>query len=868
MKLCTSCHNGLQGAPARCPLCDADLGEQDEVSGDELCGMRVADKYQLVQLVGDGAMGWVYRGVHQTLNRSVAVKLLKTSTDAQPEQVRRFEQEALAVSRLNHPHIVSVIDFGQSPGGLFYLVTEFVAGNTLTDLLYETGRLPVGQALGIFHQLLAGVEEAHSAGVVHRDLKPDNVVVTPLRSGDDFVKILDFGIAAVGGAPGTGPADDGPVMGTPGFMAPETILKGVSTERSDIYALGVVLFELLVGRPPFEHTMPMVLLAMHANETPPALREAAPEVGYPPELEQVMAQALAKDPGDRFGSIAELRTALQAAVNQMGRAELDCQSCARPIDPDTGLCNLHGPSWTPPTSSQSGPPLTSSAPPSSSQRPADGTSRTLVSPHALGRDELQQRVFGVDIVCRDGEAADIVDFLLGARSVMEVTGEPGAGKTATLVGLAATAESLDYRVIHLEPDDRQAGRPWYPFRRLVGQALGCGTVPATKRSLQEAAEPLGLSTDQLQGLAALFGLSSARAPEQGVEHARMVRRSAAAVVAALQDGAAGTCLIAEDPLDYDRASQGLLRALPQLLGRRLTKLAVSSDGGFFPDRDDRVILRPGGLDVDGIGDLLDRANDGRDAQQLAQTIAEATGGNALGVHHLIAALGEGADLDAVLSDPIGWRISQLSEEAAEVLQVVCAAGHDVPRALVAELTGHEPRDPTIDLLIDRGLLMRASGPVAALTPTHSAVAAAALQLMAVPGRSQLHGRLLEVMRAQGASVFVLAHHAFEAQLESLAEEALDLLVAAGDEACRWADVETAALVHYRKAVQAARWRLLMSEEDERYLKLSLRLGHTLAAVGHRRAAEVVYREVAGGAGRHPRLLERARSALSELPPKG
>ena len=145
MKLCGSCHQGLQGAPDRCPVCDADLADLDEIGGDELVGMVVADKYQLVQLVGDGAMGWVYRGVHQTLEHSVAVKLLKASAAAQPDQVSRFEQEALAVSRLNHPHLVSVIDFGQSPGGLFYLVTEFIGGNTLGDLLYETERLPVGR---------------------------------------------------------------------------------------------------------------------------------------------------------------------------------------------------------------------------------------------------------------------------------------------------------------------------------------------------------------------------------------------------------------------------------------------------------------------------------------------------------------------------------------------------------------------------------------------------------------------------------------------------------------------------------------------------------------------------------------------------
>jgi len=877
MKLCASCHNGLQGSPERCPVCDADLADRDEIGGDELVGMVVADKYELVQLVGDGAMGWVYRGVHQTLERSVAVKLLKTSPGAQPEQVSRFEQEALAVSRLNHPHIVSVIDFGRSPGGLFYLVTEFVVGNTLADLLYDSGRLPVGRALGIFHQLLAGVEEAHSAGVIHRDLKPDNVVVTPLRSGDDFVKILDFGIAAVAEVPGASQTAAGPIMGTPGFMAPETVLNGMSNERSDIYALGVVLYELLVGMPPFEHERPMVLLAMHANQPPPRLREVAPEVGFPLELEQVLDQALTKDPKDRFGSVAELRAAVQAGVNRMGRMELGCQACTRPIDPDTGLCNLHGSAWapssspsTPPMTSStppvtgSTPPMTSSTPPISSQRPADGSARTLVSPDSLGRDELHQRVFGPDVVCRDEEALTIVDFLLGDQPLLEVMGEPGAGKTTALAGLAATAESLDYRVLRLQPDERSASRPWYPFRRLIGEVLGCGPVPATQRTVQEAAAPLGLSAEQHQGLAALFGLVSARAPEQGVELARSIHRSAAAVLAALQDGAAGTCLVADDPLDFDRASQRLLRALPQLLGRRLTKLAVSSDGAFFPDRDDRVVLRLSALTPAGIGELLNRALRAG-GEDRVRAIVKVSGGNALGVRYAIAALGEGAKVGAGCTDPLGWRIRQLSDQASQTLQVVCAAGREVPRNLVAELVGDVDLDPALDRLVDQGLLRAEPGPVAAFSPSHPAVAATALQLMAGPDRARLHGQLLATLRDQAASVFVLAHQASAAQLETLAEDTLDLLVAAGDEACRWADVETAALVHYRQAVHTARWQLLMSEEDERYLELSLRLGQTLAATGHRRAAEVVLREVVGGAGRHNRLLARARAALDKLP---
>jgi hypothetical protein len=545
-----------------------------------------------------------------------------------------------------------------------------------------------------------------------------------------------------------------------------------------------------------------------------------------------------------------------------GPKSLDCQSCSRPTDPETGLCNLHGSSWSPPTSS---PPPHSSGPPVSSARPADGTSRTLVGAVALDRDGLRQRVFAPEMVCRRSEAAQIVNYLLGDQALLEVTGEPGAGKSVVLNSLAATAESLDFRVLRMAPDHRLATRPWYPARRLIGQVLGCGPKPATKRSLLEATESFQLSTDQLQGLTALFGLASAGAPEQGVELARAIRRGAAAVLAALQDGASGTCLIADETLTYDRATQSLLRALPQLLGRRLTKLAVSSDGGFFPDRNHRVNLRPGGLDLAGITTLLAQAGIPGDRTALAQAIGDASGGNALGVTQAICAIGEGGQGSTLLGDPLAWRIGQLTEDASRVLQEVSALGGEVPLELLTDLDDGQGVNGAVELLIERGLL--AVGPDQALAPAHSALAATALQTMPAAQRSELHARILKVMERRGASVFVLAHHAFEAELERLAEDALDLLVTAGDEACRWADVETAALAHYRRAVHTARWRLLMSEEDERYLELSLRLGRTLAAAGHRRAAEVVFREVAGAAGRYPNLAGLARKALDELPPR-
>ena len=847
MKLCESCHDAFHGAPASCPSCGGDLRDEPELSGLELTGMRVGDRYELAELLGEGAMGWVYRGVHRGLDRSVAVKLLKTTGDAEPEQVSRFEREARAVSRLNHPHIVSVIDFGRTPGGLLYLVTELVSGSTLAELLHSEGRLGPSRALGIFHQILAAVEEAHSAHVIHRDLKPENIVVTPLRSGDDFIKVLDFGIAVMPDEPTPGLTAKGGLVGTPGFMAPETIREGHADERSDIYALGAILYELLVGAPPFHHEWPMALLAMHLSDEPKLLRQAAPpQLNYPAELERVVSRALAKDPAERFASVAELRSALGAAMHHMGRVELQCDRCARPIDPETGLCSLHGPASRPPRSDRDAP---------------DPTSRTLLPDAALARDTLIDRMAGTMTLGGLAEARQLVDFLLGERRLLEVIGVTGPGPGSLLEGLALGAESLGLRLLRLQPDRRRALRPWYPVRRLAGELLGCGAEPASPRTVLAQAQGLSLGRAEVAGLSALFGFYDPAAPEPGRERVEAIHAAVVALLTATQPDAPASCILAAGLGDYDRASAGLVRALPRLLGGLKVKIAVGSDGAFWGVHKSRAVLRSGGIDADAVGTLLDRLGVSGDVDKraLAERIARLCAGNPFHAEQAVRAYVEGGDVGTSPAELVAWRVAQLPPEAARLLRQVCALGREVPLELLRSLESDELELLALDRLLRRGWLVQE--PDRSLSPGHPSLADAVLDALPRAERAALHASVLAALERAAAPVFLLAHHADEAQHE---ERALGWLEAAGDEACRWSDHETAGLVHYRRASHVARWQLLLGEDDERYLELQLKMAEALRISGHARAAAIVLKGALGTASKHPAMAERARRSLMSL----
>ncbi len=245
-----------------------------------LIGRIFDSRYQITALVGRGGMGTVYKAVHVAMNQTVALKVLHREMSRDERQVQRFYQEARASSRLKHPNTIRVFDFGRSDEGHLYFAMEFLEGETLTQLLRREGALPVRRALNIVRQVAKALAEAHMNGLVHRDLKPDNIFITQIYGEQDFVKVLDFGIAKfIQGNPEYGALTQaGVVCGTPLYLSPEQALGRTLDGRSDLYSLGVILYEMLAGVPPFRAETPVALVMRHIHDEPPPLGpEAIPE---------------------------------------------------------------------------------------------------------------------------------------------------------------------------------------------------------------------------------------------------------------------------------------------------------------------------------------------------------------------------------------------------------------------------------------------------------------------------------------------------------------------------------------------------------------------------------------------------------------
>lgn len=273
-------------------------------------GSVLDGRYRVDSLVGIGGMGSVYRSEHVGIGRPVAIKVLHADFIGNREASSRFQREALASGRLDHPNIVGVSDFGLLDDGGCYLVMELLEGETLGSRL-ERERIPWRDAVGILRGVLRGLRHAHDRGVVHRDIKPDNVFLA-VKDGDPITKILDFGIAKLFAGVVDDPAATrtGITVGTPAYLSPEQAVGGEITPASDLYSTTVLFFEMLTGRPPFDDQDPMAILGAHVGRPPPRARDLAPELELPDELEEILQRGLAKTPVGRFTDANEYLRAL------------------------------------------------------------------------------------------------------------------------------------------------------------------------------------------------------------------------------------------------------------------------------------------------------------------------------------------------------------------------------------------------------------------------------------------------------------------------------------------------------------------------------------------------------------------------------
>jgi eukaryotic-like serine/threonine-protein kinase len=285
------------------------------VSHDPLLGQTVSGRFLLEELVGQGGMGRVYKARHLGLHRPVALKLLKPAFLGDPTLVGRFEREAAAASRLHHPNVVSVLEFGSTgPDGTLFIAMEYVDGKDLRVVLRDEWPLPEARLCHLLAQVLSALGEAHARNVIHRDLKPENIMVAKRLDEGERVTVLDFGIAKIldGDLPALTRKDV--VCGTPQYMAPEQATGAGLDARSDIYAVGVILYQLCTGRLPFDGPSAIDVLTQHVNDLPQAPRQRSPGASISEAMERLILRALEKDPARRPQSAEEFRRLLLAVA--------------------------------------------------------------------------------------------------------------------------------------------------------------------------------------------------------------------------------------------------------------------------------------------------------------------------------------------------------------------------------------------------------------------------------------------------------------------------------------------------------------------------------------------------------------------------
>ncbi len=324
-KICTQC--GAEFGPEQrfCPTDGTPL--RPTGNGDPLVGQVIADRYQVLELLGEGGMGRVYLAEHVRMGRKSAVKVMSPNLALSAEAISRFNREASNASRINHPNVAQIYDFGETTDGMLYLAMEFVEGETLRRLIERDGRMPTMRAAGITKQVADALAAAHHLGIVHRDLKPDNVMIARHHDGSDWVKVVDFGIAKTVQGSGEGASSQtvttaGVSLGTPEYMSPEQLSGERLDSRTDLYSLGLVLFNMLTAELPYPRVTSKETLVRRLTSRPRSLADVAPSAAWPTKLQAALDRALAPEPKDRYATVADFGRDVVAAATDDHDADL------------------------------------------------------------------------------------------------------------------------------------------------------------------------------------------------------------------------------------------------------------------------------------------------------------------------------------------------------------------------------------------------------------------------------------------------------------------------------------------------------------------------------------------------------------------
>jgi serine/threonine-protein kinase len=340
VKFCTACGAEYGDEILFCQRDGTPLRAQETAR--DLVGQIVAERYHIQKKLGEGGMGQVYLAEHVKMGRRCAIKIMAQSMMNDADAISRFNREAANASRISHPHVCAVYDFGETREGLIYLAMEYIEGKSLSGLLDEGGAMPLPRATGIITQCADALQAAHDLGIIHRDLKPDNIMVMTAR-GRDIVKVVDFGIAKATDAKASGQkvTKTGLVVGTPEYMSPEQLSGDPCDGRSDLYSLALVFYRMITGKLPFEADTAQETMIKRLTDEPLPLAQARPDLRFPVLLQTVLNRSLTRSPADRYATAVEFGRDLATATASLTGVDLEAGTqVVKPEDMDRLLATV------------------------------------------------------------------------------------------------------------------------------------------------------------------------------------------------------------------------------------------------------------------------------------------------------------------------------------------------------------------------------------------------------------------------------------------------------------------------------------------------------------------------------------------------
>jgi serine/threonine-protein kinase len=808
---------------------------------DPLIGRTLPGGYLILELVGIGGMGRVYRSEQTALGRTVAVKIIHPHLVGEENAAARFITESRAASRLNHPNSVGIIDFGKSPDGQLYLVMEFLRGKDLARVSYEEGPLPFRRIVDVLRQTLAALAEAHNESIIHRDLKPENIILEPVRSGGDFVKVVDFGLAKIRDTQNQ-PSITSPgiVCGTPEYMSPEQARGDPLDARSDLYAVGVLLYQLLTGRLPFEADSPTQVVLAHLTRPPADPRVLTPERKIPDALAEIALKALAKEPKDRYQDSDEMSAALGVALAKIegrssGRPVLPgsvaCPTCGAPNPPNQKFCGECGAATT--STQMSTLPGRISAEPAPVSVPRNGrpaATDPAPKPAPSSRGPLPFIGREEDLAWLETRRAE-ARSLTGAR----VVGDMGIGKTRLVHEFLETASAAGDVVVQTGPDPAWAEVGCWALRRAIVQLAALSDRGGTARDW------IAATPEARRGLSDVFGhepneRSGSLSPEE--------RRFAAAealrwsFVRASERARGHRVVLAVDDLHHvDGASRNAFADTlsdPPLVPALLIATYQSPfDPGWPADVASARVLT--GLPVHAVAKALTQLARPSTSNLLSTRVIVP-----LYLEQLMRYQREDSSVAPTgIADIIAVRVERLPGEARRVLQAAAVWGDDADDAALTRMLGDD-----VDLVEALGLLRRA-GMLAVsedgIRTSHPLVREVVLAMIPAAVRRELHAAAAALCDDRDLPIEVRAMHetwggtAFQALL--LLERVSALAGARGD--------FQGAVTAVRRGLELARRELFRGELDDpmrAVIIFSRKLGEALMRTGQLNDAEGVLRE--------------------------